>query len=68
MTALSKEIIELKLEKESLSKKVYREVNKGIQVHDFFLMSPMVISRSTIGPPENNQQKGKHITELEEQL
>jgi hypothetical protein len=40
VTALSKEILELKLEKESLSKKVSGEVNKGSQVHDSLLMSP----------------------------
>jgi hypothetical protein len=68
VTTLNKEIVELKLEKESLSKKVSGEVNKGSQVHDSLLMSPMVISSSATGPPENNQQKGKHITELEEQL
>jgi hypothetical protein len=31
-------------------------------------MSPMVISSSATIPPENNQQKGKHVTEHEEQL
>jgi hypothetical protein len=68
VTTLSKEIVELKLEKENLSKKVFGEVNKGSQVHDYLLMLPMVISISSIGPPENNQQKEKYVAELKEQL